>query len=209
MNKLLVGVAASVAACGSPARAPAPPAETPAIYAALFAPGRSWTYQVDRVTEGDAPATESAQVTCKVVDTGEREGNPWSRIACDGAIHDTAGPHDDPVAGFWVATVNDGYLLPALPEEGTALDLGGFNEVIAEHPVEFTEPLMVSEHGGETVTERGVEARGELWCATRWDEFGYPNSRETCFGADGIVEGEQKWQGEDGSQHTTRYKLVR
>lgn len=82
----------------------------PAHYAALFEPGRRWTYQVERIDEvpherGNKTVWRSERapkrtVTCEVTEVQRDDRVSWARIACDDAL-DVSGMTTP--AGTWMA----------------------------------------------------------------------------------------------------------
>ena len=146
------GLALALVVAMSPIRAAAAPALS-ARYAAIFEPGRRWTYQVDRLDEvpveragattwRSVPAPRR-RVACEVVAVEAYRDLWWAQIACDDEV-DPNGMTTP--AGTWLA---DGRGLYRLADaRGTALAI----------PLAFAGPPVVAAASGPRCATRDRRA---------------------------------------------------
>lgn len=135
-----------------PTRAVAAPA-LPPRYAAMFEPGRRWTYQLTRVDlvpveRGQATVWRSVraprrQVTCAVAAAEARGGVWWAEVVCDDEV-DPNGMTSP--AGTWLADARGLYRLA--DARGSALAI----------PLALAGPPLVSARGGARCATRDRRA---------------------------------------------------
>jgi hypothetical protein len=179
------------------------PARYPAHYAALFEPGKSWTYHVETTHSipDEPPDVEKVMVRCKVAGTGAFDGGTWSQIDCDGDFG-----QQQPVAGVWVADARGLYRLDAAP--GTAAELDPAYLRMPAAPEASSEDIIDDPFGDgpQPIGSRSVSQEGDGWCFELTTEVGDAAWDEQCFGPEGIVKGAVGWSG--GSDHETKYELA-